>query len=313
VLGGALQHERYTARDVDGFDYAFTIPALFAQDEFSISERLTLSASARLDHHSEYGAFLNPRLSVLVRPAGDWSVRASAGTGYFAPTPWIEETEAVGLRRLTSWRCLDAERVRSASLDVGHTFGAFELNATLFGSHVRSAVQARPDAADPTRLVLGNAARPVRTHGTELLARYHRDAVHVTATHVFMRSTEPDPETGERRDVPLNPRHALGLVAAWEAEERGRVGIEFYFTGRQTLDANPYRTTAPRHVIIGFLAERRMGPVRVFLNAENVLDARQTRHDPLMLPERAPDGRWITDVWGPLEGRAFNGGVRWFF
>jgi outer membrane receptor for ferrienterochelin and colicins len=59
--------------------------------------------------------------------------------------------------------------------------------------------------------------------------------------------------------------------------------------------------------------ERHFGPARVFLNAENLLDARQTRHDPLLLPARSPEGRWITDVWGPLEGRSFNAGVRWAF
>jgi hypothetical protein len=51
----------------------------------------------------------------------------------------------------------------------------------------------------------------------------------------------------------------------------------------------------------------------MFVNAENVFDTRQTRHDPLLLPQRSPEGRWITDAWAPLEGRSFNGGVRWQF
>jgi iron complex outermembrane receptor protein len=313
VIGAAIQREDYSADDVTGFDYAFTIPGLFAQDEYAAADWLTLSASARFDHHSAYGSFLNPRLSLLVRPASQWTVRASAGTGYFAPTPWIEETEAVGLRRLRSWPRLEAERARSASLDVGRTFGPIELNATLFGSQIEDAVQARNAAVDANRLELFNAPAPVRTHGTELLARYHVEGVHVTATHVFMRSTEPHPETGERREVPLTPRHTIGLVAAWEQEGQGRIGGEFYYTGRQELDENPYRTASEPHVIVGFLVERLFGSARVFLNAENILDTRQTRHDSLLLPARSPEGRWITDVWAPLEGRSFNAGVRWTF
>jgi outer membrane receptor for ferrienterochelin and colicins len=50
--------------------------------------------------------------------------------------------------------------------------------------------------------------------------------------------------------------------------------------------------------------------VRLFLNLENLTDVRQTRFDPLVLPVRAPDGRWTTDAWAPLDGRAVNGGVR---
>ena len=313
VLGAALQHEDYGARDLTDVDHTYTTPGIFAQDEFVAADWLTVAASARFDHHSEYGSFVNPRLSILLRPAAEWTVRASAGTGFFAPTPFTEETEAVGLHRLAAWRGLDAERARSGSLDVGRTFGPFELNATLFASRIDDPVQTRTVAGDPTRLELFNADGPVRTHGTEILARYHVEGIHVTATHVYLRSTEPDPVTGARRTVPLTPRHTAGIIAAWEQEERGRIGAEFYFTGRQRLDDNPYRDEAKPHVIVGLLIERRFGPARVFLNAENILDTRQTRHDRLVLPARAPDGRWTTDIWGPLEGRAFNGGVRWTF
>jgi hypothetical protein len=51
----------------------------------------------------------------------------------------------------------------------------------------------------------------------------------------------------------------------------------------------------------------------VFVNAENLLDVRQTRVDPLLLPEPGPGGRRTTDVWSLLEGRTFNAGVRWSF
>jgi iron complex outermembrane receptor protein len=308
-----LQHEKYDARDVAGFDYSFAVPGLFVQDEYAVVTWLTASASARLDRHSEYGTFLNPRLSVLVRPADEWTVRASAGTGYFAPTPWVEEVEAVGLRRLASLQGLAAERARSASLDVGRTLGPLELNATLFGSRIEDAVQSASVVGDDSRLRLFNAADAVRTYGTEVLARYHAEGLHVTATHVFMRSAEPDPESGERRTVPLTPRHTAGVVAAWEQEDRGRAGVELYYTGRQDLDDNPYRSTSKPYIIVGFLVERHVGPVRMFVNAENIFDTRQTRHDPLLLPQQSPEGRWITDAWAPLEGRSFNGGVRWQF
>jgi iron complex outermembrane receptor protein len=97
-------------------------------------------------------------------------------------------------------------------------------------------------------------------------------------------------------------------VGAHEAEW-GRIGVEAYFTGRQDLDDDPYRTRSRPHFIVGFLIDRRFGPFRVFFNAENILDTRQTRYAPLLRPARTPDGRWITDVWAPLEGRAFNGGL----
>ena len=307
VMGAAIQHERYDGREISIFDFAHTVPALFAQDEVAVAPWLTLSASARLDHHSEYGAFVSPRLSALVRPA-EWIIRASAGAGYFAPSPFTEETEAVGLSPLSPLGDLDAERAVSAMLDVGRPIGPWELNATLFGSRIEDALVVTEDGVGG--LTISNATGPVRTWGTEMLARFEREPIHLTATYVLTRSTEPNPIAPGRREVPLTPRHTVGIVGAWEDEEWGRVGVELYYTGRQELEDNPYRTRSRPYFIVGFLVERRLGPARVFLNAENILDTRQTAHDPLVLPAQTPEGRWITDVWGPLDGRAFNGGVR---
>jgi iron complex outermembrane receptor protein len=310
VVGAAMHSDRYAGRDVDAFDFGHTIPGVFAQDEYMPIRSVVISASARFDHHSAYGAFVNPRVSLLVRP-GEWVLRASAGTGWFAPSPFTEETEAVGLSRLLPFGDLEAERALSGMVDVGRSVGDWELNATLFGSRVDHALAVTPDGAGS--LTLSNATEPVRTWGTELLARYHAGPIHLTATHVHTRSTEPVPGGTGRREVPLTPRQTLGVVGAWESEGRGRVGMEVYHTGRQTLEGNPYRGESVPYWVVGFLIERRFGPARLFLNLENVFDARQTAHDRLVLPTRGLEGEWITDVWAPLEGRAINGGVRLSF
>ncbi|MDX1567515.1 MAG: TonB-dependent receptor [Longimicrobiales bacterium] len=310
MLGAAFQSDLFRARDVDGFDYTHTVPSLLAQDEVELAPWLVVSASARLDHHNVYGTFLSPRLSGLFRP-GEWSVRASVGSGYFAPTPLHDEVQAVGLSRLAPLPDdLEAERGRSASLDVGRSLGPWELNATLFASEVEDPVLAleRPGGG----LELVNGSEPMRTWGTDLLARYDAEPFFATGTYVYTRATET--VEGVRREVPLTPRHTAGVVAAWEDDDWGRVGGEIYFTGRQELEDDPYRDHSKRYVSVGFLVERRFeNGMRVFFNAENIFDARQTRWSPLMLPERAPDGRWITDVWAPLDGRAFNGGIIFSF
>jgi outer membrane receptor for ferrienterochelin and colicins len=61
---------------------------------------------------------------------------------------------------------------------------------------------------------------------------------------------------------------------------------------------------------VGFLAERRAGHTRFFINAENITNVRQTRWDSLLRPTQGVDGRWTVDAWAPLDGRVFNGGVR---
>ena len=110
-------------------------------------------------------------------------------------------------------------------------------------------------------------------------------------------------------DVAQTPRHGLGFVAMVENED-GRVGFELYYTGRQRLEANPYRDIGEPYAVAGVLVERRVGPLRLFINLENLTDVRQQRWDPVLRPDRAPDGRWTVDAWAPLDGRVINGGVR---
>jgi iron complex outermembrane receptor protein len=315
VGGAAFQQDRFDARELDRFDYAFSAPAVFAQDQIVLGSKASLSASARVDAHSEYGTLVSPRVSLLVKPSTAWTTRVSIGGGAFAPTPFTEETDDAGLSRLAPLRGLEAERARTASADLTWQRGPLEITATVFGSIVDSPVQlaalvqlaviGAPDYA----VGLFNAPESTRTWGTELLVRYRRGRFGAMATHGFTRATELDLDAGRRRDVPLTPRHAASLNASWEAAW-GRAGAEAYYTGQQHLEDDPYRARSRPYVLFGGLVERRIGQLSLFANVENLADVRQTKDAPLVLPARRPDGRWTVDAWAPLDGRVVNGGVR---
>ncbi len=90
-------------------------------------------------------------------------------------------------------------------------------------------------------------------------------------------------------------------------------GAELALLAEDRSDLHVYRTMSPSFVMFGVLLERQAGPVTVFLNGENLTDRRLTRFQPLLLPTQAPDGRWTTDAWGPLDGRVISLRVRWRF
>jgi iron complex outermembrane receptor protein len=304
LVGGlALERDVYRPRDVPRFAYAFTVPGAFLQDDVDISRWLSVSASGRLDDHNRYGTFFSPRVSALVR-SGAWSSRLSLGTGFFGPSPLTEETEAAGLSRLSIPRPLRAEEGRSASVDVSRTDGPLAYTVTFFGSRIL-----HPIDVDRSRaLILLNNPEPTTNRGLELLGTFRREPYAVTGTYTYVKARESDEDV--RGDVPLTPRHSAGLVGMWERENRGRVGVEFYYTGVQRLEQNPFREASRPYAIVGFLAERQVGRFRLFVNGENLTDVRQTRWDPLIRPTRALDGRWTVDAWAPLEGRNINGGLR---
>jgi len=306
VLGGAIEVDDYDPVDVPRFAYTFTEPGVFVQDDIDVRPWLALSLSGRVDGHSRYGTFFSPRVSALLRHGG-WTSRASIGTGFYGPTPLTEETEAAGLTRLRIPQELRAERGRSAAFDLGYARGVVATNVTLFYSRIEDPIVVEREE----EYVLRNLDGTSRNTGVEVLVTARQAPFSLTGSYTYVRAHEH--ELGAERDVPLTPRHSAGVVAMAEDEEWGRVGLEIYYTGIQSLEADPYRTTSEAYLILGLLVEKRFGSFSLFVNGENLTDVRQSNWGPVLRPERGVDGRWTVDAWAPLEGRVINGGVRVHF
>lgn len=310
LAGVAAQQDRFRSRRFRAFDYRHTVPALFVQADQALAGDLTLSGSARWDDHSAYGSHFSPRLSLLLRP-DDWTLRASIGRGFYAPTPFVEQIEAAGLSRLEPLHGLRAETATTGSIDVGHARGPWEANLSLFASNIDHAVRLIDSASAPAaRVQLVNVQGVARTRGSELLLRYRWQDISVTGSYVYTDAREPGEGDTGRRSVSLTPRHSAGLVAMWEQHGRGRVGLEAYYTGIQALDDNPWRRRSRPYVELGALGEIVLGKASLFLNLENLLNVRQSGYDSMLRPRRGEDGQWTVDAWAPLEGFVVNGGVR---
>ncbi len=307
VAGAAYQTDDYHSKDYPAVDYHYRTPALFAQVEQEMGDALLLAGSARVDFHNVDGTRLSPRLSILYRP-GPWTMRASLGQGFYAPTPFVDEIEAAGVARLVVPDRLKAETAKTGSLDLGYATGPLEANVTLFGSDIDHAVQLR--AIDAARVTLANASGRTRTRGGEAMLRYRWNDIVLRASYVFVDASEPQPEGAGRRAVPGVPKHSAGFIAMWEKHGRGRIGFEAYYTGRQPLDGNPYRAHGKPYVEMGMLGEITLGKVSLFINAENILDVRQTKYNPLVRRLRNPAGAWTVDAWAPTDGFVLNGGIR---
>jgi len=308
VAGAAAQRDAYRPQDARRFAYTYVVPGIFLQDDLSITPWLSVSASARADFHNRYGTFFSPRLSTLIRRGG-WTSRWSVGQGFFAPTPLTEETETAGLNSLMLPRPLVAERGRNATVDLTRRIGPLSVTTTLFAANINHPIYV--DRTDAYRIL--NLAAPRKNRGAEVLATWRKAPFATTFSYSYVRASEVDP-TGPRADVPLTPRHSLGIVGMWEKEGIARFGIECYYTGEQRLENNPYRGASRPYLIVGAMGERKISKhVKLFINLENLSNIRQTRWDPILLPKRSVDGRWTVDAWAPLDGRVINGGARFSF
>jgi iron complex outermembrane receptor protein len=303
VAGAAYERESLNPLDVPRFEYFHRVPGFFAQDDVLVSDWLSVSAGARLDIHSTYGNFFSPRVAALLRWNG-WTSRIAAGGGFFPATPMTEETEAAGLMSLAMPEPLRAERGDSLSIDLTRAIGDLTVTGTFFASSVEDPVQVERE----TEYTIYNAGGDATNSGVELLGTYRKLPFAFTANYTFVHSRED--RAGTRIEKAFTPEHSVSLVGMWEKEGVGRIGVEYYVTGEQRLEANPYRDRSESYSIVGVLAERIFGRYRLFVNAENITGVRQINYDPLVRPSQGVDGRWSVDAWAPLDGRSLNAGVR---
>jgi iron complex outermembrane receptor protein len=303
VAGGAYERDAYRPKDVPIYSYTYQNPGVFAQDEIQAAAWLTFSLGARADFHSQYGVLFSPRFAALMRGHG-WTSRLSLGQGFSTPSALTEETEAAGLRRLTVINPLFVERGRGLTFDLTRSWVHWTVTSTLFASNVHHPLYTEQQTA----YTLRSLADPTENIGVENVATWRKSHFSAVASYTYIQAREKPGAV--RQDVELTPRHSAGLVGTWEHENVARIGVEAYYTGTQRLDDNPYRTQSEPYVLFGFLAEKRFGRFRAYVNAEDLGNVRQTKYDPLLRPTRGPDGRWTTDAWAPLDGRVFNGGVR---
>ncbi|MFC3093272.1 TonB-dependent receptor [Alteromonas sediminis] len=304
LVGVAYQAEDYRSDVFDAFNYRFETPGLFSQLDYDATDDIALSFSARADWHNVYGTQFSPRISVLYSP-DNWIIRGAYGEGFFAPSPFIEDIDDVGLSRLAPLQGIEAEKAATTSLDISYIADSYEASMTLFSSDVDNVTELVEtlDASSPYAVEIINAESPTEIDGMELLLRYRWRDFKLTGSYLYTDAPTLD----------LTPRHSAGFVLMWEEHGSHIVGFEAYYTGTQSLADNPYRDTSKPYWHLGLLGQITLGNVSLFVNAENLLNVRQTREDSLLLLQQAPSGRWTTDIWSRNDGLIFNAGMRYKF
>jgi outer membrane receptor for ferrienterochelin and colicins len=311
VFGFSASHNRFdedaTASTVFFRDESHTTVGGYVQDTFDVTERLSLEAGFRLDHANDYGTFALPRVSALYRFTEKLSSRAGFGLGYKTPTIFTEESEELLFRGiLPIGNNLEAERSRGGTLDVnyrdaiGEKF-TYAINQMFFYTQITDPLVLLPAAGGFFRYA--NSDSSIISKGFETNVRVGYDIA-----KLFVGYTFTDAKAGylpDDRPLPLTPRHKINSSLVFEEHENFKAGIEAHHTGRQTLTD---RSRTRSYTLVGIFGEKSFGKLGLFVNAENITDVKQGNFSPVVLPPFTnPD---FAEVYAPLEGRIFNGGVK---
>jgi outer membrane receptor for ferrienterochelin and colicins len=287
-------------------DYHYNTLGLFVQNEWLISNFLTLETGLRGDYVKEYGFELLPRASAMMRFSPHVTVRIGGGFGYKTPTVFNEESERVQFQNILpiNTQTTDNERSLGMNMDLNYRtqFGdlGFSINQLFFYTKLNRPLVLTA-AGSASEFV--NADGHMDTKGMETNLRFTYGDF-----KLFVGYTYADVNTyydGVKEWFPLTARHRLNNVLMFEKDEKLKIGLEAYYYSPQRLNDG---TTGRSYWIMGLMGEKLWEKFSIFLNLENFTDTRQTKFGPIYTgPISNPT---FTDIYAPLDGFVINGGFK---
>lgn len=299
------QDEGSAARPVD---YNHVTYGAFIQNNWKVSEGMSLESGLRTDYQNEYGFFLLPRVSALFTINNRFTARIGGGLGYKTPTVFTEDAERLQFRNVLP---IDVSQTK-AERSVGGNFDLnyrgqltpeidYTINTLFFYTQVKNP------------LILTNSFRNtfeylqpdgyVDTRGIETNIKLgYRDF------KLFTGYTLADVNrhyNGVVTEMPLVAQHRLNNVLMFEKEDNIKIGLEAYYFSPQKLNDG---TTGRQYWIFGLMTEKIWENFSLFLNFENFTDTRQTKFDEIFTGSISnPQFR---DIYAPVDGFVVNGGIK---
>ena len=312
-VGGAnVWTDNFVQDNLSSFplDYKLNTIGAFIQNNYKPTQKLVIESGLRLDYNNQKDAFILPRVSFLYKFTDKLTSRIGGGLGYKAPTLFSEEAETKSFRNIQP---LDLNVVR-AEKSIG---GNFDINYKAFIS----------DNVDITinqlffytvlnnPLILGtvpisngnyefqNANGNLTSKGFETNIKVSYDDLSLYLGYTYIDAERNFDNT--RTFNPLTAKNRINMNILYELHEKLRLAYELFYIGQQNLSSGELTRD---YWVMGISAERTFKHFSLFMNAENFLDARQTRFDPIYTG--TIQNPQFKEIYSPIDGFIFNGGFR---
>ena len=284
VTGGQYMNEalKDTGHTDDYVDLSVNSFALFAEDEWKITDDFALTGGLRLNHHQRYGTHVTPRLYGVWNAFEGITVKGGVSTGFTAPelrtvTPGYYYPTQQGAGVIPGNPDLKPEESTSYEIGVLYdNYGGFTAGATYFYTDFTNKI-----TNENTHLIIdpetgaisdpgGNCSSAVLTGTEKCLWRHFNidgaviQGVELTAsweatpdlrfrgTYTYTKSRQT---SGEFEGEPLTrtPEHQASLRADWTATDQLDLWASVNYYGEQ-ISANARQTprvkTLPAYTLV---------------------------------------------------------------
>ncbi|UOQ53446.1 TonB-dependent receptor [Hymenobacter cellulosivorans] len=264
-----------------------SLPGIFAQDEWKVTENATLLAGLRYDYNSVHGSILSPRLNYKwSKPDNSQVVRVGVGNGYRVVNLFTEDHAALtGARQVVVPEALRPERSWNANVNYQRFFttavGQLTVDASAFYTYFTNKIS--PDyTTDVNQIIYRNLDGYAVSRGLTLntdftFSRPLKVIAGFTLMDVF-RQERPEGGGPLRRVQQLHAPVFSGTYAV--SYTLARLGVVIDYTGQVNgpmqlpVQPNDYRPArSPWYSLQNLQLTKRLGEhLEVYGGLKNLLD-----------------------------------------
>lgn len=309
--------EDFVATNSLARDQKFNRLGVFLVDQFKLSKRLTLDGGVRAElvmANSVVGEnggklFALPRLNALYAVSRNLKLRLGGSSGYRMPSIFSQESEALGFRSVLPINFALTQPERTWGGQAGVNFikrnyndeEVLTLDLQGYYNLIDNLILLQP-LGFATAEYLNYDARAY-ARGLEARMRIKKEKVEFNAGYAFNDTYLQD--SASTTAMTLVPRHSINGSIGYRSSKNWTFAVNGNWNSSQWLLAG---LESPSVLLVGVSAEKMINQFTFFANASNLLNVRQSRDESMLsFPYNTPQ---FTQVWAPLDGFYFNGGVR---
>ena len=316
ILGGNLIFDKFkeqAATNTNLRNFNTNTIGAFAQHTWDINDKVKLESGLRTDvatHsnnlYSKTDTFILPRVSLLYKFNSQWSSRIGAGLGYKTPTLFTELTETLQYQNVDALNNVSSEKSIGATADVNFKTKLapelnFSLNQMFFYTNINNALVLQNNLAN---YYFTNTNKAVISMGFETNAKFvYHDNYKFFVGYTYTNAKAEYLQGNQF--LPLLPKSKLNLALIYEKENSLKIGLEGYYTSQQYLSN---QTQSQPYWEFGFMVEKYIKKISIFINFENFTDTRQSRFKRVVNGSNTNPN--FDEIWTHTEGFVMNGGIK---
>lgn len=289
-------------------NYNLTTAGAFVQNLFKATKWLNVESGLRVDYVVNYEPVVLPRLSLLFKINPKLTSRLGGGLGYKAPTIFTEESERIQYRGVLPINSANKiEKSYGANWDFNYRTSfadgkvTLSFNQLFFYTILENPLLLALDTNGLYHFTNANGQTTSQGLETNIKIGYKHFKLFLGYTYTDTRTRIANTEYFNY----LTPPNKINSVLFYEVEDKWKIGLEAYYFDRQRLSDGK---TGRDYWVCGFMTEKLWEKMSIYVNFENFLDARQTRFDSIYTG--SPTNPVFRDVYAPLDGFVFNGGIK---